>query len=636
MGNIRNFHYNNLDIRRSNSDYWDFYLNSDETCLPVYNGFVTGDCLVAHFDFNDSDIYASQGIDFGDTIYSLTTWGDAVNSGVTLNNIGLTGIDNGLITFVKTSADTTNQSLLSALTASTIVIPSGDTRLCLNRVTGMTGNYSYPINFKTETQFPSVGDYAELCGGFYQGYYKLDGYNYQVLPDRVPKGWVAELWLKKDDTACSGVTATTLNDVYPENKGFFLYFGSRAENKFWNIFDGANTGCTSACTTPTSACTGVTEFCTVPKETDISISGDSVIIPLSPPPIDIKVVDNQFLIYHRGGGSCGSCNSSSCNCTTPTGVKKGGTGLKGKLACDFSGGSIIVTAITTTITDDRNQFLVYHRGSGKNTGGSHKGTDGEKGKVACSYSGDSQPLLELDVNADVVDNAIGFRIKDDGSIGYRLLTVTGVCSGDTFVTGATIEEEYSASGCVKDNEWTHVAIRFVADTTYDECQLQEKGGRKGKLYFYVNCKLKFVVDDFDEFIAKRLVEHSEKQLGVPYNISLGGGSQGLLESMTFDGQDPEDQGLLIEENFAGSFIGGVSQFRFYICELDYCQLKNNCDQEENRYNDGDSCFLLQENGDFVLQQDSFKIIIDKDTNFLLQENDSFILMENGFKIKWLP
>ena len=113
--------------------------------------------------------------------------------------------------------------------------------------------------------------------------------------------------------------------------------------------------------------------------------------------------------------------------------------------------------------------------------------------------------------------------------------------------------------------------------------LQERGPRNGKLLFYVNCKLKFVVENFSEFIARRLMEHKEKQIGVPFNISVGGGSQGLLESMTFDGQDPDDLNLSIQENFAGSFIGGLSQFRFYICDVDYCTLQNNCEQESDRY-----------------------------------------------------
>ena len=84
-------------------------------------------------------------------------------------------------------------------------------------------------------------------------------------------------------------------------------------------------------------------------------------------------------------------------------------------------------------------------------------------------------------------------------------------------------------------------------------------------------------------MGRRLEEYKDKQLGVPFNISLGGGSQGLLESMTFDGQDPDDLGLKIEENFAGTFVGDISQFRFYICDLNWNDINNNYNVERFRY-----------------------------------------------------
>ena len=135
---------------------------------------------------------------------------------------------------------------------------------------------------------------------------------------------------------------------------------------------------------------------------------------------------------------------------------------------------------------------------------------------------------------------------------------------------------------VTDNQWTHIGIRFVMPE-YDECQLKYGKQRKGRLMFYVNSKLKFVAEEVDEFIARRLNEYKDKQLGVPFNYSLGGGSQGLLESMTFDGQDPDDLGLIIEQNFAGTFIGDISQFRYYICDLNWCDLTNNFEVEKIRY-----------------------------------------------------
>ena len=572
MGNLKNFNFNKVDAYLSNYKYYDFYLAQDEqvSCCMYDDTIISGDCFVVHYDFNEGGIYTS-GTTSADTIYSLVTWTGATNSGYTLNTFGLTGIDNGYITFDKTTGDTSNDVLLSAITGTTIVIPSGDTRLCMTRVTGMTENYVYPLDVISGNT--TLGDYSRFCGGFYQGYYKLDGYSYEVLPVRVPKAWTSEFWLNKSDTVCSGTTGTTLNDTYPNNKGFFFYMGTRAENKYWSVFEGLNTGCTSGCTSD-SGCTGtVTTFCTIPKETQISISGDSGYpIPLSPPPLEIRKIDNQFLIYGRADNNpkCGGCGADI-------------NAFGKRTVCDFTGGSITVTSYTQQVTNSQNPFLIYGRASNNvSCGGCGKPVSGFGNKTVCDFTGFTSDLLILDKDADIIDNAIGFRIKDDGAIGYRALKLTGYCSGETYVTGVTVEEQYSVSGVVTDDQWTHIGIRFVMPE-YDECQLKYGKARKGRLMFYVNSKLKFVAEEVDEFIARRLNEYKDKQLGVPFNYSLGGGSQGLLESMTFDGQDPDDLGLIIEQNFAGTFIGDISQFRYYICDLNWCDLTNNFEVEKIRY-----------------------------------------------------
>jgi hypothetical protein len=101
--------------------------------------------------------------------------------------------------------------------------------------------------------------------------------------------------------------------------------------------------------------------------------------------------------------------------------------------------------------------------------------------------------------------------------------------------------------------------------------------------FYVNSNLKYIVDEFPEFIAKRLEEHKTKQVGVPFNFSLGGGSQGLIESQTFDGLDMADRNLPIEQNFAGTFIGKISQFKFNICDLPLSVMREYYKNTKNLY-----------------------------------------------------
>lgn len=578
MGNIKNFNFNKLDLKLSNSDYWDFYLATDEGPISDCVGLTSGTCFVVWYDFNDSEIYPT-GTTSATSIYSLVTWDDAVNTGYTMNTIGLTGIDNGLITFDTISGDTTNQVLLSALTGTTLIIPSGETRLLMTRVTGTTGNYIYPMNTETD----STGNYSNLCGGFYQGYYKLDGNSYEVLPVRVSQAWSAEFWLNPSSSGCTGYTGTTLNDAYPNNKGFFFYMGTRAENKFWNAFEGVDSGCTSGCTSGTTGCTDtLSPWCTLPRETDIVLTGGeyNVGIPLNPPLINIDLITNGFLIYGRAR----SGNTSSCgSCGGPQ------DGLGNQTSCSYDGNGIVVVSESQVITNTTNPFLVYGRARSGSTGNCTScggPNDGHGNQTVCSFTGFTQDQTTLDYKIDIIDNALGFRITDDGSIGYRLLNVTGTCitndTGRVYVSGVTIEEDYSASGMVSSDEWSYIVLRFVTEYK-DECQLRVIGPRKGKLMVYRNAKLIHIFNDFDELVARRLNDNMLKQVGVPFNMSLGGGSQGLLESQTFDGLDMDDRGLPIETNFAGTFIGGISQFKFNICDLSFCDIEYNYENDSARY-----------------------------------------------------
>ena len=81
MGNISNFNVNKIDMRLSNVDYWDFYLADGDFSIIPKDTIISGDCLVAHYDFNELAIYDGQR-----TLYSLTTWNNAVNTGYTLDS----------------------------------------------------------------------------------------------------------------------------------------------------------------------------------------------------------------------------------------------------------------------------------------------------------------------------------------------------------------------------------------------------------------------------------------------------------------------------------------------------------------------------------------------------------------------
>ena len=89
---------------------------------------------------------------------------------------------------------------------------------------------------------------------------------------------------------------------------------------------------------------------------------------------------------------------------------------------------------------------------------------------------------------------------------------------------------------------------------------------------------------------------------------MGGGSQGLIDSQTFDGLDQADRGLPIEENFAGTFIGGISQFKFNICDLNYAQIKYNYVNGAPRYGVQDTNLILTEDTYLLLQQNGYGMV----------------------------
>jgi hypothetical protein len=129
------------------------------------------------------------------------------------------------------------------------------------------------------------------------------------------------------------------------------------------------------------------------------------------------------------------------------------------------------------------------------------------------------------------------------------------------------------SGLVQTDVWTHISIRFKPYEFFGDCELEYIGRRKGSLTIYVDGYLKWTLEDFDEFIFRELDEYREKQEGVPFNYSLGGGTQGLIESNTVNGPDVKDENLVVEDNFAGTFEGGISKFKLYGCALDVTTIR---------------------------------------------------------------
>ena len=214
--NIKINNVRSIDLRLYNDEYYDFMLYKGE----AYGKDIYSDDVIADF----SCPFEME----GNVLYSKKVWDGAKNDGALLEDIGFTGPDNGFIAFRKDRIS--NQDFLDILTGSTYNINSGDTRLFLTPVTGNTLDFDYPMSIEGNED----DCYISFKGGFYQGFYKLHNFDYQVLPNGPDSEW--DLYFKIRPRTDYEISDRTINHLHPENNGIFFYIGTRAENKFWSLY----------------------------------------------------------------------------------------------------------------------------------------------------------------------------------------------------------------------------------------------------------------------------------------------------------------------------------------------------------------------------------------------------------------
>ena len=179
----------------------------------------------------------------------------------------------------------------------------------------------------------------------------------------------------------------------------------------------------------------------------------------------------------------------------------------------------------------------------------------------------NQYSTEYNVYNDLYNNALAFRNTNDGRIGYRYLTLD--CDNENYVG---IKEAYSKPNLIKENEW--VVINVKVDAMYD----------KMKLRFYVNGKLVFISSEMTKLDLRHLKEELEKQEGVAFNISLGGGTQGLIDTILPNYMLDPYRVYPLEKYFAGTFIGYLKSFKFYNCTMEHMYINNNFKYEIDKLN----------------------------------------------------
>lgn len=179
----------------------------------------------------------------------------------------------------------------------------------------------------------------------------------------------------------------------------------------------------------------------------------------------------------------------------------------------------------------------------------------------------NQYSTEYNVYNDLYNNALAFRITDSGAIGYRYLVLD--CESEN---NFSIIEGYSVDGVIKDNEWSVVNVKI--DASYNVM----------KLRFYVNGRLIYITKELPKLDLRKLNEVDEKQEGVAFNISLGGGTQGLIDTILPNYMLDPYRVYPLEKYFAGTFIGYLKSFKFYNCIMEHMYINNNFRYEMDKLN----------------------------------------------------
>lgn len=555
--------------------------------------FNNGDKLPISIDMNDSGSTASM-----DLVYGEYDTGNVIISknfsnpkktdlscftAETLCDIGLTGTDNGLVDQMSGATIDITMGLLDDHEKFDRL--KFDRRMKLFQVTGYTSSPNVRFSGNPDTVLYEVitqtgateGIYHELYGGFYQGFHKLHGYDYDIFPTRMEKGWSVEILMRPRlyHDHYPGPGETTLNKVYPENRNIFFYMGTRGENKYHHHADGEmiedvdrvtkDLGCLMTC-----ACS------------DTGITNSDCVEVYPPTEITIAHLMNPCQYYNKEieePDKDPAMDSMSNNialklCGDPSNPKLGVKVLRFEGNCAVSGAcSSTGTTYTTgyTVTEYCSPDGIYD---------------------ICP-EGSNFLLNEHWIMADVVFERYNFIKECYLPLYGGLRSITEIKYLESLIGN-------SVSLIIPPMTHNNETGKEIELIELNQKWLDEKKHRMGRLKFYVNGKLFYTIEDFEEIIPRGLNTRKERQIGVPYNISIGGGTQGLRESLIFSGcpesmptnyiQDPElmpnnilsgttlsglTTNILIEQNFAGTLEGAISQFRMYVEPLSAAQIQHN-------------------------------------------------------------
>ena len=545
MSNILNHNRVLFNTKINRKELWDFCLSLGNQ--HIYNK--SKDNAIVDIDLNQCDtIWFNE-------LTSTAIWSGAINNGVNLTNIGYNGVDNGFITYDKSMI--TNNMFLEKFLKSKYVIEKDDLRLHLQPINGNNKLFDYTCNIKYDNDIQVI----ECNGGFYQGFWKTKDGEYNLLPDISEGGLCFEFNIKPCDLEN---TEFTLNKCNPNNKGIFFYMGTRSENKWWKYYDIEDNFEKS-----------ITSYFY-----DDYIKNDYHIDDVCVNYIKDNTAEELLSYYIKNNGYLDSeymsytlddfdseivdeCKSYFADDYIEEDVKINETELINSSE-DYLNEPHKIKEIVSD-----NKFLLFdHTKDGFTTKNWEEGTkliiEQEENTIKTNYfllfnhTKDGYTVkdfdklkkdnpIKYDVLSDLYQNAIGFRITDNGEVGYKYMVKD--CENNTY----KILTEYTYPNTIKKDEWSTIHILIIPQLETMEMIVK----------IYINNKLKLVSKNLPILKFRQLNDDYKKQEGVPFSISLGGGTQGLCDVVYPNYMKQPEYRLPIEKEFAGSFIGYIKSFKIY-------------------------------------------------------------------------
>lgn len=445
-------------------------------------------------------------------------WKDGKNEGTTLENIGLTGIDNGLISYRKDRIE--DAEFFKIATESKIHFEKDDMTLKMQPVGGNTLQYDYPM---------TISDGAiNFKGGFLQGMFATPDGKVSLLPKKLcGKEWNLSFKLKTNNAYAN--TGRSLNMKHPENEGIFFFMGVRAENKFDKLYYSKKGSEDEELFNPDGYFSE--EEC------------NTYLVPCDKDGCNCAIESDYFLPPEETPESVNTNNGFDI---TESGQKEIATDNKYLWFDRTKNGFNIHTwdeeAEHRIQLTERPNINLYPWLNRTPTGY----TTNNIGKIYATQASETRTSEAK----DIANNAFALKLNSDGSISYRLSTLD--CDSEKHMG---LLEERTLPALFKDNEWFDLRVRIVPTSAIHM-----------KLMFYVNGLLKFISKELPTFNFRKLNELDEKQEGVPFNISLGGGTQGLCEMIDITNymKNPTEA-YFMENNFCGTFLGDMKSFSFSVC-----------------------------------------------------------------------